>query len=88
MVKLEFQGYSYFLIFDQKHRLWVLVRTASARPRRGGSNLYIHTINVLSNIIKNIKKFPMKSLIFTAEKVLCILHGQVVVMGKTFYIPA
>ena len=25
------EGYTYFLIFAPKHRLWVLVRTASAR---------------------------------------------------------
>ena len=32
MVKLEFIGvYIIFLISAQKHRLWVLVRTASAR---------------------------------------------------------
>ena len=39
IVKLGFTGvYIIFLISAQKHRLWVLVRTAS--PRRGGSNEY------------------------------------------------
>ena len=28
------QGYTFFLIFDQKRRFWILVRT------RGGSNVY------------------------------------------------
>ena len=31
IVKLGFTGVSFFLIFAQKHRLWVLVRTASLR---------------------------------------------------------
>ena len=39
IVKLGFTGvFIIFLISAQKHRLWVLVRTASAR--RGGSNEY------------------------------------------------
>ena len=38
------------------------------------------TINVLSQNIKSIKIFIMKFSIFTAEKILCILHGQVFVM--------
>ena len=41
-------------------------------PRRGGSNV--------SKKRKNIKKISMKFSIFTAEKILCILHGQVFVM--------
>ena len=32
---------------------------------------------VLSKNKKNIKTFPTKFSIFTAEKILCILHGQV-----------
>ena len=45
IVKLGLTGvYIIFLISAQKHRLWVLVRTASAHslepPRRGGSNEY------------------------------------------------
>ena len=34
------RGIPIFLIFAPKHRLWVLVRTASPRRRRGGSNVY------------------------------------------------
>ena len=30
----------FFLIFTPKHRLWVLVRTASLRWLRGGSDVY------------------------------------------------
>ena len=44
IVKLGFTGvYIAFLIFAHNHRLWVLVRTASAR-RRGGSNEYPQSI--------------------------------------------
>ena len=40
IVKLEFTGvYIIFLISAQKHRLWVLIRTASL-PHRGSSNEY------------------------------------------------
>ena len=68
-------GISIFLIFNPKHRLWVLVRTASARRF-----LRVPTINVLSKHIKINQIFPMKFSIFNAEKYLCILHGQVFVM--------
>ena len=41
IVKLRFAAiYIVFLISAQKHRLWVLDRTASARRCRGGSNEY------------------------------------------------
>ena len=57
-----------FLIFDPKHRLWVLVRTDSARQF-----VSVPTINVFNKIIKNNKFFPMKFSLFTAEKKsLCI----------------
>ena len=65
-----------FLIFDPKHRLWVLVRTTSARGFKR-----VPTIYVLSKYIKNIKVFLMKFSIFTAEKIICILYGQVFVMS-------
>ena len=57
--------YRGILIFDPKHRLWVLVRTA----------------NVLRKILKNIKNFPIKVFIFTAENFFYILHGQIFVMS-------
>ena len=48
IVKLGFTGvYFIFLIFAQKHRLWVLVRTASPRP----------TIYDLSRNMKNFRVF-------------------------------
>ena len=60
-----------FLIFASKHRLWVLVRPDSVRRFYRVPQIY-----VLSKNIKNIIFFPMKFLFFTAEKNLCILHGQ------------
>ena len=51
--------------------MWVLVITAEWPPsnRLGGSHSHAATIvNVLSKNIKNIKFFPMKFSIFTAEK--------------------
>ena len=62
-------GLPIFLIFYSKHRLWVLEET----PQRGGSNVYVPTINVLS---KNIKIFPMKYLAFTAKKNIFICMGK------------
>ena len=50
-----YRGVHYFLIFALKHRLWVLVRTASL-------------IYVLSKNKKNITIFPMKIIVFTAVK--------------------
>ena len=35
-----YSGIHYFLAFALKHRLWVLVRTAS----RGGSNMYLQSM--------------------------------------------
>ena len=56
-VKLRFTGvYIIFLISAQKHRLWVLVRTAS--PRRF---LRVPTIYVLSRNMKNIRVFYLKT---------------------------
>ena len=62
------RGIPIFLIFAPKHRLWVLVRTASP-------------IYVLSKNKKNIEIFQMKFSIFIGEKNLYILHGQVFVMS-------
>ena len=53
IVKLGFTGvYIIFLISAQKHGLWVLVRTASARRF-----LRVPTIYVLSRNMKNIRVF-------------------------------
>ena len=60
LVKLGFAGvYLFFLIFAPKHRLWVLVRTAS--PRRFKR---VPAIYVLSKNKKNIEIFLMKFSIF------------------------
>ena len=51
----------------------------------GTPNSLEPTIYVLSKNKKNIKIFVMKFsiFIFTAEKNLCVLHGQVFVMNTT-----
>ena len=64
-----YRGIHYFLIFALKHRLWVLVRTAS-----------VPTIYVLSKNKKNIKKFHLKIIIFTAVKNCSILYRRVFIM--------
>ena len=63
-------GIPIFLIFDPS----ILV----------GISLVVPTINVLSKNIKNIELFPMKFSFFTAEKKICILHGQVFVMVSLY----
>ena len=56
IVKLGFTGvYILFLISAQKHKLWVLVRTASARRFQR-----VPTIYVLSRNMKNIRFFIWK----------------------------
>ena len=58
IVKLGFTGvYIIFLISAQKHRLWVLVRTASRVP----------TIYILSRNMKNISVFYFKFSVFGGE---------------------
>ena len=74
-----YRGIPIFLIFAPKHRLWVLVRTASARRFQ-----HVPTIYVLSKNKKNNQFFPMKFSTFASEKLLCILHGQVFVMGYAY----
>ena len=64
-----------FLIFALKHRLWVLIRTASLRRFQRVPKIY-----VLSKNKKNIKKNHRKISIFTAVKNRCLLHGRVFVM--------
>ena len=63
--------YLFFFIFAPKHRLWVLVRTAS--PRR-------FAIYVLKKNKRNIKSFLMKIFNFYNLRKICILHGHVFVM--------
>ena len=72
IVKLGFTGVYFFVIFAPKHRLWVLVRTASVRCNH---NLCFEQKK------KNIKNFHLKIIIFTAVKNCSILHGRVFIMG-------
>ena len=69
-----YRGIHFFLIFALKHRLWVLVRTASLRRFQ-----CLPTIYVLRKNMKIIKKILMKIFIFTAVKNRCMLHGRVFV---------
>ena len=64
------QGFTYFLIFAPKHRLWVLVRTASPSKNK-------------KNILKKILLFLPKIFNFYNIRKICILHEDVFVMlGK------
>ena len=76
IVKLGFTGVCIiFLISAQKHRLWVLVRTASAR------RFYrVPTIYVLSRNMKNIRMFYLKNCHFFGVKFSVYLNRHVFVM--------
>ena len=80
IVKLGFTGvYIIFLISAQKHRLWVLVRTASLR------RFYrVPTIYVLSRNMKNIRVFYLKIFKFLEVKFSLYLNRHVFVMGFLF----
>ena len=69
------RGIPIFLIFDPKHRLWVLVRTAS------GFIQFVSDSPEFTQIKSTkIKFIPIiKFLIFTGIKI-CIFHGFVFVM--------
>ena len=73
--ELGFTRVYIFLIFALKHRLWVLVRTASVRRF-----LRVLTSNVLSKHKKNITFCHLKNTIFTSMKYRRILHGHVCAM--------
>ena len=76
IVKLGFTGvYIIFLISAQKHRLWVLVRTAS--PRRFQR---VPTIYVLSSNMKNIQNFLSENFPFLVVKFSIYLNRRVFVM--------
>ena len=84
IVKLGFTGvYISFLNFALNHKLWVLVRAASAVLT------YTYKINVSSKNKKNITFCHLKIIIFTAVKNRCILHGCVIVregfLSTSFY---
>ena len=70
IVKLEFTGvYIIFLISAQKHRLWVLVRTASSRRF-----LRVPTIYVLSRNIKKYQIFFIGNISFFGGKIFSIFE--------------
>ena len=76
IVKLGFPGiYIIFLISAQKHRLWVLVRTASTRRFNR-----VPTIYVLSRNMKNIIIFYVKNCHFLVIKFSVYLNRRVFVM--------
>ena len=67
IVKRVYRGIYYFLISAQKHRLWVLVRTAS-------------TTYVLSRHMKNIRIFVSENFQFLEVKVSIYLNRRVFIM--------
>ena len=74
IVKLGLQGYTFFLTFALKRRLWVLVRTAWLRQL-----LRVPTICVLSKQKGKIPKNELNIVSFTTIKIRSILH-----MGPLF----
>ena len=70
IVKLGFTGVSIiFLISAQKHRLWILVRTASRRRF-----YWVPTIYVLSRNMKNIRIFFIWKFSFFGGKIFIIFE--------------
>ena len=67
-----YRGIHYFLIFALKHRLWVLLRTASCEA------VLTCTHNVLSKNKKNITFFHLKIIFFYSRET----HGLVFVMKR------
>ena len=80
IVQLGFTGvYIIFLISAQKHRLWVLIRTAS--PRRLQR---VPTIYVLSRNKKNIRVFLSENFQFLDVKFSIYLNRRVFVMNSAY----
>ena len=76
IVKLGFTGvHIIFLILLKKHRLWVLVRTASS-----GRFYRVPTIYVLSRNMKNIRIFCLKIFLFLVVKSSIYTNRRVFVM--------
>ena len=71
-----YRGIHFFLIFAPKHRLLVLVRTASLTE---AGLTCTHNLCFEQNK-KNSTIFHLKIYIFTAVKYCCKLHGRVCVM--------
>ena len=80
IVKLGFTGvYIIFVISAQKHRLWVLVRTASARRFKREPTIYI-----LSRNMKNIRIFYLENCHFLVVKFSVYLNRRVFVMRSLY----
>ena len=77
IVKLGYAGVYLFFLFLLQN---IDCGYSLEPPRRGGSNVYPQSM-FLSKTKKNIKFLLMKFSIFTGEKNLCILHGQVFVIS-------
>ena len=78
IVKMGFTGvYIIFLISTQKHRLWVLVRTASARRF-----LRAPTIYVLNRNMKKISEVLSENFQFLVVKLSVYLNRRVFVMDS------
>ena len=74
IIKLGYTGaYTFFLIFDLKHRFRVLIRNASVKRF-----LRVPTTHVLSKNNKNEITF------FTAENIMCMLQGKVIIIQKEY----
>ena len=94
ILKLGFTGvYIIFLISAQKHRLWVLVRTASScgyslePPRRGGSNEYPQSM-FWAEVWKKYQIFLSENFHFLVVKFSVYLNRHVFVMinVKTYFL--
>ena len=92
IVKLGYAGvYLCFLIFAPKHRLWVLVRTASVRRfRRGGSNVYPQSMfwsqnkkNILTFLLKIFNYFNLRNSLYIAWA--CFRNGQLLSSGSSIF---
>ena len=85
IVKLEFTGaYIIFLISAQKHRLWVLVRTADCGNSLEPPRLFLRdpTIYVLSRNMKNIRLFLPENFHFWVVNFSVYLNRHVFVMAS------
>ena len=72
------RGVHIFLIFALKHRLWVLVRTASLTE---AVLTYTNNLCFDQKNKKNVTFFHLKIQVFTALKNCSILHGHVIEMA-------
>ena len=76
--------YIIFLILLKKHRLWVLVRTASPRRFKRVPTIYVlsRNIYVLSRNMKNIRNFLSENFPFLVVKFSIYMNRHVFVMHQ------